>query len=125
MSLIEIAKMWRTHSTHRVCGPIRSTPCLFAGLVAAVLLGSPTATRSSEAVLTLRPTEPGATVWMLSAPQTGKRMCEVPASTPIKFMARARHGPHHYARVEVLEGDCAGKQGYVPWTTLEPEPRED
>jgi hypothetical protein len=98
---------------------------LFAGLVAAALLGSPRDARSSEAVLTLRPGEPAATVRMLSAPHTGKRICEVPASTPIRFIKRASHGPHHYARVEVLEGDCAGKQGYIPWTTLEPEPRED
>ena len=117
--------MWTTHDTHRVCGPIRSTPFLFAGLIAAVLLGSPTAARSSEAVLTLRPVGSGATVWMISAPHTGEEICEVPASTPIRFIARANHGPHHYARVEVLEGDCAGKLGYVPWTTLEPDPRED
>jgi hypothetical protein len=62
---------------------------------------------------------------MRSAPHTGKKMCEVPASTPIRFINRASHGPHHYARVEVLEGACAGTQGYVPWKTLEPEPRED
>ena len=100
-------------------------PLLFVGLDAAVLLGSPTAARSSEAVLGLKPAEPAATVWMLSAPHTGKKICDVPTSTPIRFNARASHGPHHYARVEVLEGDCAGKQGYVPWITLEPEPQKD
>ena len=98
---------------------------LFTGLVAAVLLGSPTGVQSGEAVLTLRPTEPAGTVWILSAPHIGKKMCEVPAATRIRFITRASHGPRHYARVEVLEGDCAGKQGYAPWATLEPEPRQD
>jgi hypothetical protein len=41
---------------------------------------------------------------MRSAPHTGKKMCEVPASTPIRFINRASHGPHHYARVEVNRG---------------------
>ena len=117
--------MRRSHDTHRLGAAIRRTPFLFAGLVAALLLGAPRDARSSETVLTLRPVAPAATVWMLSAPHIGKKTCEVPASTPIRFLTRASHGPHHYARVEVLEGDCAGKQGYVPWTTLEPEPRED
>ena len=71
----------------------------------------------------MKPTDPTATVWVLSAPHTGMRLCRVPASTPVRFIARAKHGPHRYARIEVLGGECAGTEGYVPWTVLEPKPR--
>lgn len=119
------AVMWRRDDRHRTGDAGRSTPFVFAGLVAAVLLAPPTDARSSETVLTVKPLEPATTVWMLSAPHVGKKTCEVQASTPIRFITRARHGPHRYARVEVLEGDCAGEQGYVPWTSLEPKPQDD
>jgi hypothetical protein len=95
---------------------------LLAGLIAAAVLASPGDARSGEAEATHRPT---ASVWVLSAPHTGKKICEVPTSTPIRLINWAKHGPHPYARIEVLEGDCAGTQGYVPSQTLEPEPRED
>jgi hypothetical protein len=115
--------MRRTHDTRRARGRYRSAPLLFAGLFAAAVLGAPTIARPSDATVTLEPAAPAATVWMLSAPHTGRRLCEVTASTPVRFVARAKHGPHRYARVEVLEGECAGMEGYVPWATLEPEPR--
>jgi hypothetical protein len=105
--------------------PIIFTTSLLVGLSLAILLGEPMAAQSNETVVVLRPLEPAATVRMLSAPHTGKKTCEIRASTPIRFIAPADHGPHRYARVEVLEGDCAGEQGYVPWTTLDPEPRKD
>jgi hypothetical protein len=117
--------MWPVGDTPQKPGPIVLTSFVLAGLSVAILLDSPMAAQSKEPAVILRPPEPAATVWMLSAPHTGKKTCEVPASTPIRFIGRANHGPHRYARVEVLEGDCAGEQGYVPWTTLDPEPVED
>ncbi len=59
---------------------------------------------------------------MLTAPHVGEKVCQVPASTKVRAIAGARHGPHHYAKIEVLEGDCSGEEGYVPWSTLEPKP---
>jgi len=117
--------MWGSHGTHRICALRKGAPVFLAGLVAVVLLGSPTNSRASETIVTLMPVEPATTVWMLAAPHIGKKMCEVPGSAKIRFIARANHGPHRYARIEVLEGDCAGKQGYVPWSTVDPEPQED
>lgn len=98
---------------------------MVTALVAVVLLASPADVRPEEAESTLQSAETVATVGLLTAPHTGKKMCEVPASTPVRFISRASHGPHRYARVEVLEGDCAGMLGYVPWGTLDPEPRHD
>jgi hypothetical protein len=115
--------MRRSDDGHRTGDEGRSAAFLAAGLIAAAVLGPTRDTWSGDAVLTLRPVAPAATVWMLSAPHTGKRTCEVPASTPIRFIKRASHGPHRYARVEVLEGACAGQQGYIPWATIEPEPQ--
>lgn len=96
---------------------------LAVGLGAATLIGLPDQLQATESEFTLQPAKPATAVWMLSAPHTGARLCEVSASTPVRFVKRASHGPHHYAQVDVLKGSCAGQQGYVPWTTLAPEPQ--
>lgn len=76
-------------------------------------------------IVTVEPLEPAASVWLLSAPHVGREICEVAAATRVRFVARASHGPHRYAQVDVLEGNCAGRQGYVPWSYLKPEPSGD
>lgn len=94
----------------------------FAGMLVVTLLGSPANAQSGENIVKGMPEEPATAVWMLAAPHVGKKICEVQAETPLRFIAHARHGPHQFARVEVLEGDCAGKEGYVPRSILEPKP---
>ena len=117
--------MWLSHGTYRMCALREGAPIFLAGLVAVILLGVPTNLRASETIANLMPVEQATTVWILAAPHIGRKLCQVPGSTKIRFIARANHGPHRYARIEVLEGDCAGTQGYVPWSTIDPEPQED
>lgn len=68
---------------------------------------------------------PGGTGRLLTAPHTGKIICDLADTTPVLFFTQANHGPHKYARVEVLEGGCVGKQGYLSWGSLDPEPTAD
>ena len=98
-------------------------PALRTSLLAATLLGWASGVTAGDDIVTVQPQEPAKAVWLLSAPHIGDRICEVPASTPIRFIAPARHGSHRYARVEVLEGACAGEEGYVPASTLESGPQ--
>lgn len=98
---------------------------LAAALVAAMPAGAPAEAGADDTVLTLKAQAPATVVRMLAAPHVGRRVCDIPASTPVRFIARAAHGPHVYARVEVLEGACAGREGYVPWAGLDPEPAQD
>jgi len=81
--------------------------------------------RASEQRLSAKASDPGATVRLLTAPHTGRKICDIADSTPLKFFRRAKHGPHRYAEVEVLEGACAGQRGYVPLRSLEPQPAAD
>jgi len=101
----------------------RVRPVFFAGMLVVVLLGSPASAQSGETIVKVMPEEPATAVWVLAAPHIGKKICQVPTSTRIRFIAHARHGPHQFARVEVLEGECAGSEGYVPWSTLQPKPQ--
>lgn len=65
---------------------------------------------------------PATSVTLLSAPHVGKQLCEATGLTPVRFVKRSNHGPHRYALVRVLSGDCAGVEGYVPWRSVRPEP---
>ena len=103
----------------------RAKALALAMLVVSVVAVTPRAARSGETIVTLEPFEPLNSVWMLSAPHVGRRTCEVAAATRARFLARANHGPHPYAQVEVLEGACAGRRGYVPWSNIEPQPAAD
>jgi len=96
---------------------------LVGTLIAILFFTAAASGQSSEALVKVIAKEPATAVWMLAAPHIGKRICQVQTSTLIRFIAHARHGPHQFARVEVLEGECAGKQGYVPWSVLQPKPQ--
>jgi len=96
---------------------------IFGTLIAILFVTAAARAQSSEALVKVIAEEPAMAVWMLAAPHIGKKICQVQTSTRIRFIAHARHGPHQFARVEVLEGECAGKQGYVPWSTLQPKPQ--
>ena len=89
------------------------------------LVGLPADGWSKEQILSAKASNPAATIGLLTAPHTGKKVCDISDSTALKFFKRANHGPHRYAKVEVLEGTCAGKRGYVPLLSLDPQPRID
>jgi hypothetical protein len=93
--------------------------------IVAALVGLPADGWSNEQILGAKASNPAATVRLLTAPHTGKKICDISDSTPLKFFKRADHGPHKFAKVEVLEGACAGKQGYVPLSSLDPQPQID
>lgn len=95
------------------------------GVVAAALVALSADARATEQVVQVKPSDPGATVPLLTAPHTGKNICDLAASTQVTFIKRADHGPHKFASVQVLDGDCAGQDGYVGWHYLDPEPQED
>ena len=79
----------------------------------AVLVGLSADGWSNEQILSAKASSPAATVNLLTAPHTGNKICDTSELTPLKFFNRADNGPHKYAKVEVLEGTCAGKQGYT------------
>ena len=93
--------------------------------IVAALVGLPADGWSNDQILSAKASNPAATVRLLTAPHTGKKICDISDLTPLKFFNRADHGPHKFAKVEVLEGDCAGKQGYVPLLSLDPQPQTD
>ena len=117
--------MLQVRRTHPEFGPKRGILFVLSGVIFAVLIGSSTDARSKEQILRVRASDPAAAIGLLTAPQTGRKICDIPTSTPIKFFERSNHGPHKFAKVEVLEGACAGEQGYVPWLSLDPEPQEN
>ena len=117
--------MSQVRKTHREFGPKSCIAFVLSGIIVAVLIGSPTDARSKEQILRVKASDPAATIRLLTAPHTGEKICDIPGSTPIKFFKRSNHGPHKFAKVEVLEGACAEKQGYVPWLSLDPEPQEN
>ncbi len=117
--------MSRVRKTHREFGLKSCIPLILSGMIVAVLIGSPTDARSKEQILRVKASDPAATIRLLTAPHTGNRICDIPGSTLIKFFKRSNHGPHKFAKVEVLEGACAEQQGYVPWRSLDPEPQEN
>ncbi len=92
-------------------------------LLALACLLSPAGDAHSEAeTVRVKTSAPGGTAPLLSAPHTGKTLCEIADGTPVAFVRRADHGPHRFAEVQVKEGDCAGVEGYVSWTALDPRP---
>ena len=93
--------------------------------IVVALVGLPADGWSNEQILSAKPSNPAATVRLLTAPHTGKKICDISDSTPLKFFKRANHGPHKFAKVEVLEGACIGKRGYVPLLSLDPQPQID
>ncbi len=101
------------------------SPFLLSGIVCAALTGLPTDARSTEQVVRVKTSDPVATVPLLTAPDTGKNICDMPDSTRVMFIRRSDHGPHKFASVEVLDGNCAGQDGYVGWHYLDPEPRDN
>lgn len=78
-----------------------------------------------EQVVSVQASTSDGTTRLLTAPHTGRTVCEVADATPVLFVNPADHGPHKYARVEVLDGDCAGERGYLPWTALDLTPTVD
>lgn len=90
-------------------------------LVAAVVL-SITATShlamAEEDRRSVREAADGVGVNLLTAPHTGSLICTLAHGTAVAFLNPANHGPHKFAKVDVLEGDCAGRQGYVPLQSL-------
>jgi hypothetical protein len=103
----------------------RYTPIFTSAAIVAALVGLPANGWSTEQVLSAKASSPAVTVKLLTAPHTGKKICDVADLTAVKFFKPADHGPHKYAMVEVLEGACAGKQGYVPLLSLDPQPQTD
>ena len=98
---------------------------LLSGMIFAVLVASLTDVHAAEQILRVKTSDPAATTPLLSAPHTGKNICDIPDSTRVKFIRRSDHGPHKFASVQVLDGDCAGQDGYVGWSYLDPEPQEN
>ncbi len=117
--------MARVRKPHRKIGPKRCIPLALSGLIVAVSIGWPIDARSKDQILRVKASDPAATIRLLTAPHTGRKICDIAGSTSIRFFKRANHGAHKYAKVEVLEGVCAKKQGYVPWRSLDPEPQEN
>lgn len=113
------------HTVPRKTGLKNYTQFVSVGIIAAALMGSPTETQSKEQILKVTALHPSTTISLLTAPHTGKKICDIASSTSVIFFDRANHGPHKFARVEILEGACAGQRGYVAWASLDPEPRED
>jgi len=96
-----------------------ATLALLCGLLTAI--GSEAA-RSQEQIVLVKSSTPGQPIKLLSAPHTGKAICLIEDEMPVSFIKRANHGPHKYAKVLVQDGECAGEEGYVAWTTLDPKP---
>jgi hypothetical protein len=78
--------------------------------------------QAAEERVHIRSLTPGTATSLLDAPHSGARICDLADATAVVFLQRADHGPHKFARIEVLDGDCSGQQGYVAWRTLDPEP---
>lgn len=112
-------------NTQREFGVVRFIPLVLSGIIFSILIGSPTDVWSKEQILKVKASDPTSTISLLTAPHTGKKICDLQSSTTIKYFKRSDHGPHKYARVKVLEGACAEKQGYVSWFFLDPEPQEN
>jgi hypothetical protein len=108
-----------------MAGKRKTKSLVSIGIVAMVLIGASSEAWSNEQILRVVARDPSAAIRLLTAPHTGKKICDLQSSTSIKFLTRANHGPHKFAKVEVLEGACVGKLGYVPWSSLDPEPRDN
>ena len=109
------------HSATQRPWPFGRTPLalLLAGIAWSVLWhpGTGAAQEETRIVRTSGPDSPAA---LLSAPHVGASLCDVADRTPVRFLRSARHGPHSYAEVKVLDGDCEGQQGYLPSQVLHP-----
>jgi hypothetical protein len=78
--------------------------------------------QATEQTVHIRSLNPGTITSLLNAPHSGDKICDLADATTVSFIQRADHGPHKFAKIEVLDGDCSGLQGYVAWRTLDPEP---
>ncbi len=96
---------------------------LLSILTLAVLFAVPAKAIEQEQDVKLMASAPATTDRLLSAPHTGSTICDLPDRTLVRFLKRANHGPHKFAKVEVLAGDCVGNQGFVPWLSLDPKPQ--
>lgn len=109
------------HSAARRPWPLgrKTGTLLLAGIAWSFLWHSGTGAAEEETriVRTSGPESPAA---LLSAPHVGASLCDVADRTPVLFLRSARHGPHTYAEVKVLDGDCEGQQGYLPSQVLHP-----
>ena len=99
-----------------------------AFLVAAALaawIGQAGLLHASEQIVTVKTSSPEDTVAMQTAPHVGDTICELPRGAILKFLSSRSHGPHRFAKVEVLAGDCAGEQGYIPLSAIDPSGESD
>ncbi len=95
--------------------------CAGLALVVGLTLGVCGSLAAEEAVQ-VKASSPDAKVKLLTAAHTGKTICELDDGTALTFIQRADHGPHKFAKVEVLEGACSGTTGYISWFALDPKP---
>lgn len=121
----EIANMLITPRLRRAIALRSRVLTSISTAILVVLAGSPPDGWAAEQLLKAKASRPAGTISLLTAPHTGKKICDVADSTALKFIKRANHGPHKYAAVEVLEGDCGGKRGFVPLRSLDPRPQND
>lgn len=110
-----------TTSRFRLMVPIVLLLCCMASAVRSDTQSGP----PPEQIVGVKASVPGGSARLLTAPHTGRKICDVADITPVLFLKRADHGPHKFARVEILEGDCAGEQGYLSWDSLNPTPTAD
>ena len=95
---------------------------VFSG-VAAFALGAIVSTadiRADDASAHAKASVPEGTIRLLTAPHIGKTICEIPDRTGLELIRYARHGPHEFAEVRVLQGACEGKDGYIPAGSIDP-----
>ena len=112
----------------RLCRAFALRKRILTSMSAAVVaagVGLPADGGAVEQLLKAKASSPGGTIKLLTAPHIGKKVCDIADATALKFFKHANHGPHKYAQVEAIEGDCAGKQGYIPLRSLDPQPQND
>lgn len=96
---------------------------VLARLSMVLALGLLPSSLQAEETLRVKASSAEATVNLLTAAHTGKTICALENATPLIFLQRADHGAHRFAKVEVLEGECAGITGYISWFALDPKPK--
>lgn len=79
---------------------------------------------AADQSLAVKASTASSTVKLLSRPH-GNIVCTLPDATPIRYIKMAKHGPHKFAAVVVLDGKCANQEGYIAWNTLNPETPEE
>ncbi len=99
-----------------------SKPRLTAVLTCFAIAAMASGALGQDQAVQVKASSPDATVKLLTAPHTGQTICELTDGTPLTFVKRADHGPHKFAKVDILEGSCGGKTGYIFWFALDPKP---